>query len=276
MFVLAFALISNLFAGNIHQAECIVPRTNPTAKVGTIYLHGWFDFSNTGSGHNQLEASNRRKLQALADRTGKAVAVPVSNEANYNSRERSWLAKPPKQRPSARDKLTEIEAKAAAACGGRAFEQGLRLVGFSDGGYFAREAALECATKSPKYSAVLMAGAQARPATRASAPNCAKLYAVRGVADDSTNTCLERNAKKQCIRSRPFGEAARSMINGFNNGALLASYPGQHELPPVDSLMALFAEPKSPVGQTGATPPPVASRVAPESTGSSMFSFGSK
>ncbi len=228
--------LNHAHAQNVQQAACIRPSHNPKAEVGAIYLHGWFQFGGS-SDHIALERNNRAQLQQLANTTGMTIAVPLA-DGNNGQGERSWN---PDQRPgSAAVALQRIEAKASAACGGARLAVPRKIIGFSDGGYMAREIGLQCAAKKPQYSVVMMAGARARNGSSANRGNCAKFLAIRGASDNSTDTCVAKSEGK-CVRSIPFYQTARSMMSSLGgNAEVLPPYRGGHELPPNSVIAAAF------------------------------------
>jgi hypothetical protein len=207
--------------GTVHQSQCLTPRNRPDAPVGVIYLHGWFPH-NQNSGHSvNSERANRQQLQELADQLGVSIAVPVSTQVHSNGN-RSWS---PSQTPgSAAARLQQIEAQSRAACGGRSLLAPRSLIGFSNGGYMAREIALQCAARRSDYNAIVMIGARARVAG-GSFRDCANFLAVRGTSDGSTDS-----------PDAPFSRQASRMMEGFSRGGgegrVLDPYDGGHVFPP--------------------------------------------
>lgn len=246
MFTALMTLLTSisLHPQDVQQATCIRPRNNPAAEVGTIYLHGWFPFSGSGNYIN-LERANRRQLQDLADRTGQSIAVPLATESN-RYKMRTW--NPSQERGTAAGKLGAIEKRAVAACG-KSLAVPRRLIGFSDGGYMAREIAVQCAAKGSVYSAVMMIGAAGRDGSSSNRTGCAKFFAVHGASD----TCAS-SVNGRCTRSIP--QTMASMARSLGTGAqVLPTFQGGHELPPNDRLITAlgYNSGASPVAATPAT-----------------------
>jgi hypothetical protein len=103
-------------------------------KIGAVYLHGWHDPTDAApdkSGFNQLESNNRAALMQYALQNHIKIALPVSNRTLSSNGFRTW------QGVSEGD----IESAAVVACGGAGFAEKKMLIGFSDGGYKARQLA---------------------------------------------------------------------------------------------------------------------------------------
>jgi len=237
---------------DIQSSTCIVPNGKPNAPLSGIYLHGWFDSTNTASGfYVDLERSNRAQLQKLSDELGIRIAVPVAKEtrtirskSGVSRTVRTW--NPSQAAGSAAKKLKAIEAESEKACGAT-LAKPRSLIGFSDGGYLARELALQCATKTDSYSKVLMIGAAPRFATTPKEQNCADFLAVRGEADSSTSPCVQRNNSGVCLQRGSFRKKAQAMMKSFGgNGALLPNYSGGHVLPPLEVLKSIFPQESPP------------------------------
>jgi hypothetical protein len=253
--ILTAALAIAASAQNVQQATCITPQGNPNAAVGATYLHGWFDVRGN-TDFVKLEASNRRQLQALANRTGQSIAIPLSENLNSSNGYRQWDG----------IGFNEIKKKAKAACGSRPAKPGQLLLGFSNGGYRVRDIAINCEAKKPEFAAVLMVGARARNGRPSNRSGCAKFYAVRGIGDGSTNTCVSyaHNSRGQryCASSIPFSTAARNMVNSLGgNAEVLPPYQGDHVLPPNDLIAramgtTLVAELPPPIVPTATPQPP--------------------
>ena len=230
---------------DIQNSTCIVPKGKPNAPLSGIYLHGWFDSSNTAKGfYVDLERSNREQLQKLSDELGIRIAVPVAQEvrsirskSGVSRRVRTW--NPSQAAGSAAKKLKAIEAESEKACGAT-LAKPRSLIGFSDGGYLARELALQCAAKKDTYSKVLMIGAAPRNTLAPKDKNCSDFQAIRGEADTSTNPCVKRN-KSGCIERGSFQKTGQAMMKSFGeNGAVLPNYSGGHVLPPLEVLKSVF------------------------------------
>jgi poly(3-hydroxybutyrate) depolymerase len=218
----------------VQNAQCLLPRNNPLAPVGIIYLHGWFPATGTSGYYIDLEKANRAQLQQLADTLGVRIAVPVSDQIHANGN-RSWGSS--MVPGTAQNRLRQIESRARAACGGAALGSPRSLIGFSDGGYMAREIALQCAAKRSEYTAIMMVGARARVAA-SDFRDCAPLLAIRGTSDFSTDA-----------PNAPFSQTADRMLETFRRGGgsgdLLAPYPGGHILPPNDILARHLSSPQA-------------------------------
>lgn len=227
-------------------------------------------------------------MQELANRQNCTIAAPLATDTNSRDM-RTWV---PSQ--NAHQRLAAIEQQSVSACG-RPLGTRMQIFGFSDGGYMAREIGIACAAKSSRYSTVVMIGASAPvPGQRTYNRNregCAKFQAVRGTEDGSTDTCLARNGKGNCIRSIPFATATGGMMDQLG-GEILPDYSGGHILPPNTQLAGLMTPPANvatgpkpqepPTVPTGVRPPiaqtppkPLSPRRAEVDSGSD-FSFTSK
>ncbi|MGE4132045.1 MAG: hypothetical protein AB7F86_10445 [Bdellovibrionales bacterium] len=235
----------------VHQAVCLKPRNNPSAPVGVIYLHGWFPTSGSSGYYVDLEKRNRRQLQELADKTGVSIAVPLAQWTHPKNGMRTWS--PSQSEGSAQTRLKQIEAKSRAACGGSPLAKGRTLVGFSDGGFMAREIGLQCAASSAEYSAIIMSGAAPRSAPSRLSSKCAKLVTIRGSDDDSTSPCIRRSNGK-CVAREPYSQASQRMKSGAGRVELAKSYNGGHILPPNSWLSSQVQAPDSAVADTQLPP----------------------
>jgi predicted esterase len=224
-----------VFAQSVQNPVCISPKGKPDAPVGVIYLHGYFQPRGNTWMHN-LEADNRRKLQALADKSGVRIAVPLSEETKWskdNGTVRSWdgYGDGPRVLSSA-EKMSE-------ATFGAKLGKGIAVIGFSDGGYAARRIGLSCAAKKPKYSVVLMDGANAfakePTAGIEGGKDCPPLYYTGGQKDKS----LHIDTAEQMMKA--VREKGRE-------GKVLPRHSGGHELAPADELMTMIGATQTSAG----------------------------
>lgn len=243
-------------AETVHRATCIRPKGKPHAPVSAIYLHGWFNANSsvTDGFYVELEKSNRAQLQDLADKMGISIAVPLApNRVSLKAGVmRAWS---PSQTPgTAARALKSIEKESESVCG-QPLAAEKTLIGFSDGGYQAREMALQCAAKTPQYKNVIMMGARARDGSKKGRDNCAPLIAIRGTEDDSTAKCLSK-VRGKCIRSVPFEIEAEQMARSIGgNTEIFPPYEGGHILAP-NKFLANFIVPTTTNIVTTTAPPP--------------------
>ena len=216
---------------DIQQSECLRPKNNPQAKVGIIYLHGLFPAGKPNDDNRwmvTLEQNNRKKLQELADKLGVTIAVPASKTVSKMGTRR-WPVE-----DSPENLLKELEATSRAVCG--RLDEPRSILGFSNGGYLARELALRCLARKPTYDLVMMSGAKARNGSKKGREKCARLVGVRGTKD--TKDGMDG-----------FEASAAAMMDSIGGtGQTLRPFPGGHELPPLDLLAQ----------QLNSTVPPVA------------------
>jgi|GEM_PF-5031259 len=144
--LLILIMVSPATFADVHKYECYPKEEYASSwPVDAIYLHGLFtaDSADT-NGWRKLEADNRVKLRAMADKLKIKIAIPVAPIGGKNTR--NWNS----------TSLAKIEAMAKQACGGKPLAKPRALIGFSNGGYKARQVANEaCGT----YSKVLALGA---------------------------------------------------------------------------------------------------------------------
>ena len=135
---------------NVQRAECF-PTGSYAANwpVDAIYLHGHFHKDGRKQQFLNWENANRDKLQELATRLKIRIAVPISPVVNRGSGKLEWNTVP----------LSKIEELARSACGNVPLAPRRAIIGFSNGGYKARDIAkLSCAAQS-KYPVILSIGA---------------------------------------------------------------------------------------------------------------------
>lgn len=223
-----FLLPSVSFARDVQRPECVGPAGAP---VKAIYLHGWFPRGGNGSYVN-LERKNRQQLEQLAQQLGIRIAIPLAPNINPENQNREW---PGGMGNAANNSLRAIETQATRACGAPLAPQ-RTLIGFSNGGFAARNIALSCDSHLRKnYSNIVMMGAKAW----ANPPDgnfagCPKLTAMTGLADESTNTCVKNRG------CRSFKDVATQMRRGIGGNVDIESYKGGHVLAPNDRLAQLI------------------------------------
>ena len=125
-------------------------------KIGAVYLHGWHDPTDAQpdtNGFNQLESNNREALMKYALDHHIKIALPVSPRVNSSRGFRTWAGVSD----------GDIENASNLACGGVGFAEKKMLIGFSDGGYKARQ----MACSSSFFNSVYAIGS---PPTASTAP----------------------------------------------------------------------------------------------------------
>lgn len=213
LFILVCLTLPQAHARNVQKPECIGPANAP---VKAVYLHGWFPRSGDGSYVN-LERMNRVKLEELAAKLNIRIAVPVATTFNPRNGNREWQGNP-------QGALKSIENSVTSVCG-VAPATPRALIGFSAGGYMARNIALACDDKLKKqYSDVVMIGAKPRnPSGGAKRfAGCPKFTFMSGTSDRSTNASQAPAMKNAYERLGGRGE--------------VVSYPGGHVLPSASLL----------------------------------------
>lgn len=242
--LILFPLFS--FARDVQQSECVGPAGAP---VKAIYLHGWFPPKGSGN-YVKLEQSNRRQLEQLAQRLGIRIAIPLAPNINSDNGNREW---PGGMGNSANNSLRAMEGESKRVCGAPLAPQ-RTLIGFSNGGFAARNIALSCDDHLKKnYASVVMMGAKAwaNPPDRNFA-GCPKLTAMRGEADDSTDTCVKGRG------CQGFKSVATQMRKGLGGNVDIETYRGGHVLAPNERLAALIQSvPASPNLPAPVQPPVV-------------------
>ncbi len=233
------------FARNVQRAECVGPAGAP---VKAIYLHGWFQ----PRGTSKQEAGNRNQIEQLAKELGIRIAIPLAPDINPENGNREW---PYGTGAPAINSLRAIEAQASRVCGAPLAPQ-RSLIGFSNGGYAARNIAMSCDEHlKNNYSNVIMMGAKAwpNPPDRNFA-GCPKLTAMAGTGDD-LKSCAEGRG------CRSFHDVAADMRRGMGGNVQIETYKGGHELASNDRLAQLIGRPgRTPtVPAPAPTPAPVAS-----------------
>jgi len=151
--LLSLVLLAILWPAGVHASvqnpQCF-PQ-GPHAQqwpVKAVYLHGLFTASGADTnGFRALEAGNRRKIEELANRLRIRIAVPVAPVGR--NRMRNWNT----------TTLPQIESAAARACGISALDKPRALIGFSNGGYKARQVALLPCAQTQDYLKILAIGA---------------------------------------------------------------------------------------------------------------------
>lgn len=135
---------------NVQRVECF-PTGSYAANwpIEAIYLHGHFRRDGRGQKFLDLENANRDKLQEIATRLRIKIAVPVSPRVNDKSGNREWNTL----------SLPDIESLARSACNNAPLAPRRAIIGFSNGGYKARDIAkLSCSAQS-RYPVILSIGA---------------------------------------------------------------------------------------------------------------------
>lgn len=235
------ALTTSLFSWgrNLQKSECVGPKDAP-AKA--IYLHGWFPPSgNSGGFYLDLEKQNRDRLEALAHRLGIRIAIPLAryteNKGGKVGPVRTWFD--PKGRSGTNEILSNLEKDAANACG--PIDHPVTLVGFSDGGFLARNIAMGCNQNiRSHYQSIMMAGAKPRlDGYQKSYQGCPKLFIGAG-EKESLVTCVSKGKNGKCLKSVSFEEAAAVTTRHYKNTEV-GRYPGGHQLPP-DSILERYLQ----------------------------------
>src|SRR5690349_52810 len=144
----------------IPQSACL-PENAPESSgwpVKVIYLHGWFAAAGPIDtyGNRGGELANRDHLAALARQYHIRIAAPLGTQILSSNGMLQW----------GKADLPQIERASMAACHVSALPTGLALVGFSSGGFKARDISLLPCDALARYSTILAVGTQTRLATR--------------------------------------------------------------------------------------------------------------
>jgi hypothetical protein len=144
----------------IPQSTCL-PENAPESSgwpVKIIYLHGWFaPVGPTDIANNRaVEFANRDQLAALARQYRIRIAAPLGTQVLASNGMLQW----------GKADLQQIEQASMAACHVSALPDGLSLVGFSSGGFKARDIGLLPCEALARYDAILAVGTQTRLASR--------------------------------------------------------------------------------------------------------------
>ncbi len=138
---------SILAQANRPQATCI-PTDQPDWPVQAIYMHGWFTASGSSlTSSRQTEFNNRRTLENLARDLQVRIAVPIGPHVGSNGMQ-AWDGA----------SLAEIEQLSRAACGGAALQPNRSLMGFSNGGFAAKNIGQLPCRQLSQYRRVLAIG----------------------------------------------------------------------------------------------------------------------
>lgn len=149
-FVLAAFLCAFSASAEIPKATCI-PAGNSNWPVQAIYLHGWFKAEGAvdDNGFRRLEMNNRKALLDLANTYGIRIAAPLGPDTNSRGMRR-W----------GNSTLAQIETAAKNACGVSSLPEGRMLLGFSNGGFKARDIGMQPCDQLQEYSKILAIGTQ--------------------------------------------------------------------------------------------------------------------
>jgi hypothetical protein len=144
----------------IPQSTCL-PENTPERSdwpVKVIYLHGWFAASgpNDTFGNRAGEFANRDYLDALARQYHIRIAAPLGTQVLASNGMLQW----------GKADLQQIEQLSMAACHVSALPSGLSLIGFSSGGFKARDIGLLPCEELARYNAILAVGTQTSLASR--------------------------------------------------------------------------------------------------------------
>jgi hypothetical protein len=144
----------------IPQSTCL-PENAPESNdwpVMAIYLHGWFAAAgpNDTFGNRGGEFANRDHLAALARLYHIRIAAPLGTQILPSNGMLQW----------GKADLQQIEQASMAACHVSALPTGLSLIGFSSGGFKARDIALLPCEALARYNTILAVGTQTRLASR--------------------------------------------------------------------------------------------------------------
>ena len=144
----------------IPQSTCL-PENVPDSSgwpVKVIYLHGWF--APTGptdiANNRAVELANRDHLAALARQYHIRIAAPLGQQVLPSNGMLQW----------GKAGLQQIEQASMAACHVSTLPDGLFLIGFSSGGFKARDIGLLPCGDLARYDAILAVGTQTRIASR--------------------------------------------------------------------------------------------------------------
>lgn len=264
---------------NVQKSECI---GDPKDPVKAVYLHGWFPFptkknmqkNRPPNFYLDLESANRNKLEKLAHEMHIRIAVPLAGGVNAVNKKRTWntedtdgfadhallkylhLSKAQKKRflqtgranLTPAQKLELAERKSEAACHAPLAKH-RALIGFSDGGYMARDVALSCDRHlRDNYDLVIMSGAnepkvfrEAKERIPVSADRfqgCPKFVAMAGSLDPLV--CRHKiedpvTHKMICESGRSVAEMSLRMREYYYNGGGISDargFEGPHMIPP--------------------------------------------
>jgi hypothetical protein len=144
----------------IPQSTCL-PENAPESSgwpVKVIYLHGWFaPIGPTDIANNRaVEFANRDHLAALARQYHIRIAAPLGTQILPSNGMLQW----------GKADLPQIEQASMAACHVSALPTGLALIGFSSGGFKARDIGLLPCEALARYTLILAVGTQTRLASR--------------------------------------------------------------------------------------------------------------
>jgi len=144
----------------IPQSTCL-PENVPESggwPVKIIYLHGWFAAAGPTDtyGNRVGELANRDQLAALARQYHIRIAAPLGTQVLPSNGMLQW----------GKADLPQIEQASMAACHVSALPDGLSLIGFSSGGFKARDIGLMPCEALARYTAILAVGTQTRLVSR--------------------------------------------------------------------------------------------------------------
>lgn len=119
--------------------------------VAAIYLHGWFPPTGPSDvrGSRALEIANRAALAELARRHRIRIAAPLATAVNGDGMLQWGDAD-----------LSQIERSAMQACRITRLPRGLTVIGFSNGGYKARDLGQLPCEQLDRYARILAIGTQ--------------------------------------------------------------------------------------------------------------------
>lgn len=156
--VVALQIISLVTYGQEVKSSCVPADEEAQSwPVTGIYLHGLHkpDGDDTKN-FRQLELSNRKYLEEVAKKNKIRIALPVSSLLSKGSAKlpyakgmRSWTGYD----------LARVEQEAKAACGNAPLSSKRVLIGFSNGGYAARNLGSKNCDSLSNYSSILVIGA---------------------------------------------------------------------------------------------------------------------
>lgn len=228
-----FLSFSWVGADPVQSPQCLGPAGAPVAAV---YMHGWFskDVPKKGEPDHwtvKLEKANRTQLAELAKKLNIRIAVPIAKGFNPKNGYREW----PDGRGSATKKiLEEIERNASRACGAP-LATPRSLIGFSNGGFAARNQGLACQDNLKAYSNILMIGAKPLEETtrEGSFSGCPTVHIMSGSRDDGTETCKKHpeTGEKTCISFQEMATRMKRALARQDGKAEITVYPGGHVLP---------------------------------------------
>lgn len=197
---------------NIQKSDCLGP---PGAPVKAIYMHGLFE-KRGSTGYTNLESKNRDKLEQLACKLNIRIAVPLSG--NPTGQMHAW---------NTESNIKDVEKKARDACGG-SLDVPRTLIGFSNGGYLARNIAASCDDHlKSSYSLIVMIGANGRQPRRQSYEGCPKFVFTKGQAD-GVSLRMGQSMLESYTRQGGTGESF--------------TFPGGHIIPDAETMADKFGE----------------------------------